>query len=151
MELFILMLIAAVGGFWYLSYVTRTKVQEAQSELQEKVERNLTNAETKVTEVKEQVRQVQEVSVSEPTKCGCGRSQTGFCVGLHKLSVEDWANHNDNPNKVIQEVKKTRKPRTKPTAKVERVSKTFKIKESVNKAETKSANKKPGRKPKIVS
>jgi len=29
--------------------------------------------------------------VNEPPKCGCGRSSTGFCVGLHKLSPEAWA------------------------------------------------------------
>ena len=22
--------------------------------------------------------------------CGCGRSATGFCVGLHALSAEEW-------------------------------------------------------------
>lgn len=35
----------------------------------------------------------------EPAKCGCGRSTTGFCVGLHKLSAEEWAAHADNPVK----------------------------------------------------
>ena len=24
-------------------------------------------------------------------KCGCGRSATGECVGLHRLTPEDWA------------------------------------------------------------
>lgn len=43
--------------------------------------------------------------------CGCGRSKTGYCVGLHKLSDEEWAVHEDNPNK-----KKTRKPRAKKSA-----------------------------------
>lgn len=23
-------------------------------------------------------------------KCGCGRSTTGECVGLHKLTTEEW-------------------------------------------------------------
>jgi hypothetical protein len=36
---------------------------------------------------------------STQTKCGCGRSQTGFCVGLHSLTPEEWANHADNPAK----------------------------------------------------
>lgn len=35
----------------------------------------------------------------EPTRCGCGRSVTGYCVGLHKLSAEEWAVHADNPVK----------------------------------------------------
>ena len=34
---------------------------------------------------------------NEPPKCGCGRSSTGLCVGLHKLSPEAWAAHPDNP------------------------------------------------------
>ena len=24
-------------------------------------------------------------------RCGCGRSPTGYCVGFHGLSEEDWA------------------------------------------------------------
>ena len=35
---------------------------------------------------------------SGPAKCGCGRSQSGNCVGLHKLTPEEWATHADNPN-----------------------------------------------------
>lgn len=37
--------------------------------------------------------------VPEPAKCGCGRSSTGLCVGLHKLTAEEWAAHPDNPTK----------------------------------------------------
>ena len=36
---------------------------------------------------------------STQTKCGCGRSQTGFCIGLHSLTPEEWAVHADNPAK----------------------------------------------------
>ena len=25
-----------------------------------------------------------------PPPCGCGRSATGFCTGLHALSDEEW-------------------------------------------------------------
>ena len=39
------------------------------------------------------------VEVTAP-QCGCGRSPTGFCVGLHKLSAEEWAVSDQNPNKV---------------------------------------------------
>lgn len=51
-----------------------------------------------------------KVEVSEPAqaKCGCGRSQSGFCVGLHKLTAEEWATHKDNPNAVKAEPKKKR-------------------------------------------
>jgi hypothetical protein len=33
----------------------------------------------------------------QPLRCGCGRSASGFCVGLHKLTAEEWATHPDNP------------------------------------------------------
>ena len=32
-------------------------------------------------------------------KCGCGRSPSGFCVGLHKLTAEEWAVSDQNPNR----------------------------------------------------
>ena len=41
-----------------------------------------------------------EVKAPEPAKCGCGRSPSGYCVGLHALTTEAWAVHPDNPNKV---------------------------------------------------
>ncbi len=28
---------------------------------------------------------------ASPSKCGCGRSPSGYCVGLHKLSDAAWA------------------------------------------------------------
>ena len=49
---------------------------------------------------------------STQTKCGCGRSQTGFCVGLHSLTPEEWANHADNPAKPKKPVV-LKKPRAK--------------------------------------
>lgn len=39
------------------------------------------------------------VETPAPAQCGCGRSQSGLCVGLHKLTPEEWATHADNPNK----------------------------------------------------
>lgn len=41
----------------------------------------------------------------EPVKCGCGRSDTGFCVGLHKLSESEWAVHPKNPSPLVTEKK----------------------------------------------
>lgn len=41
------------------------------------------------------------VVTPEPAKCGCGRSPTGYCVGLHKLTQEEWAVHPDNPVKPV--------------------------------------------------
>jgi hypothetical protein len=44
----------------------------------------------------------------EPAKCGCGRSQSGLCVGLHKLTPEEWATHKDNPSATKPAPKKKR-------------------------------------------
>jgi hypothetical protein len=44
-----------------------------------------------------------KVDAPTPAKCGCGRSSTGFCVGLHKLTAEEWAAHPDNPVKPVVE------------------------------------------------
>jgi hypothetical protein len=41
-----------------------------------------------------------EQQAKEPPKCGCGRSPTGYCVGLHKLSEAEWAISDKNPNRV---------------------------------------------------
>lgn len=59
--------------------------------------------------------------VAEPAKCGCGRSVTGFCVGLHKLTAEEWAVHSDNPNKAAPAPKK--KPAAKKTPVVKSAAK----------------------------
>jgi len=61
------------------------------------------------------------VPANEPPKCGCGRSATGFCVGLHKLTPEQWATSTSNPDfvtKVVvpESVKKPRKPAVKKPA-----------------------------------
>jgi CDGSH-type Zn-finger protein len=40
-----------------------------------------------------------DAKASTQVKCGCGRSQSGFCVGLHSLTPEEWAVHADNPAK----------------------------------------------------
>ena len=42
-----------------------------------------------------------ETPAPEAPRCGCGRSQTGFCVGLHKLTPEQWAMHADNPLRLV--------------------------------------------------
>jgi hypothetical protein len=44
------------------------------------------------------------IPASEPPKCGCGRSSTGFCVGLHKLSPEAWAAKQTTINPATVEV-----------------------------------------------
>ena len=30
-------------------------------------------------------------TLTNQTKCGCGRSETGFCTGLHRIPKKDWA------------------------------------------------------------
>jgi hypothetical protein len=52
---------------------------------------------------------------AEPPRCGCGRSPTGLCVGLHKLTPEAWAEHADNPVKKVAE-KSAKKPAAKKPA-----------------------------------
>jgi hypothetical protein len=42
---------------------------------------------------------VEAPQASTQVKCGCGRSPSGFCVGLHSLTTEEWAVHADNPAK----------------------------------------------------
>lgn len=39
-----------------------------------------------------------DAKASTQVKCGCGRSPSGFCVGLHSLTQEEWASHKDNPH-----------------------------------------------------
>jgi len=50
----------------------------------------------------DEVLHVAETATETPKKgtCGCGRSPTGNCVGLHKLSDAEWAMHEQNPNRV---------------------------------------------------
>ena len=67
------------------------------------------------------------VPVATTPQCGCGRSPSGLCVGLHKLSADEWAVHADNPSKVgkpaddrveaTAPAKPASKPRAKPQAK----------------------------------
>jgi len=88
MEIIIGLLIVAVG-IWYIFFrdvYKDTKITEA----------------AVVPQNEEAKPEVAPVVEAGPAKCGCGRSPTGFCVGLHKLSTDEWAVHADNPNMVIQ-------------------------------------------------
>jgi hypothetical protein len=83
-----------------------------------------------------------------PTQCGCGRSPTGLCVGLHKLNADEWAVHADNPAKAVPVVapaapaKKPTAPRKPPVAKTAPAKKPAAIKA----APKKPAPKKPAAK-----
>ena len=61
---------------------------------------------------------VAPVAAPEPAKCGCGRSASGLCVGLHKLTAEEWATHANNPNRVV--AAKPRRTAAKPAVKAEK-------------------------------
>jgi len=54
------------------------------------------------------------VPANEPPRCGCGRSSTGYCVGLHKLSSEAWASHPNNPDMVGKITAEPARPAKKP-------------------------------------
>lgn len=44
---------------------------------------------------------VEDGTTKLPVQCGCGRSPTGYCVGLHALSADEWSTHADNKNSVV--------------------------------------------------
>ena len=44
---------------------------------------------------------LEDGAVKLPVQCGCGRSPTGYCVGLHALSADEWSTHADNKNPVV--------------------------------------------------
>jgi hypothetical protein len=39
----------------------------------------------------EAIQYTEEYYSKVPAKCGCGRSETGFCTGLHRIPKKDWA------------------------------------------------------------
>lgn len=57
---------------------------------------------------------------STAPKCGCGRSPTGLCVGLHKLTAEEWAIHDQNPNRVTEVAAVTADNKTKAVSKAKK-------------------------------
>jgi hypothetical protein len=76
-----------------------------------------------VTQVNSQITD-SVTQVKEPPKCGCGRSPTGNCVGLHKLTEEEWAVSDKNPNKVVKAKQPEVAPVAKPAAKKPAAEKT---------------------------
>ena len=69
--------------------------------------------------------------LNEPKKCGCGRSETGYCVGLHLLTAEEWMAHEKNPNRVETPAKK--KTRVKKSVEASAPAKVAKVKRQYNK------------------
>lgn len=72
----------------------------------EEVKPEIKQVEVKVKDTAAAVVQTTTAEVAKVAKCGCGRSPTGNCMGLHKLTESEWASHELNPNKVVAEVKK---------------------------------------------
>ena len=71
---------------------------------------------------------VAPVPLTTAPQCGCGRSPTGLCVGLHKLSVDEWAVHADNPVKVAPAVDPVVPAKKQPAARKPPVAKTAPVK-----------------------
>jgi hypothetical protein len=85
---------------------------------------------------------VEQAQSSATIACGCGRSPSGFCVGFHNLSNEEWAVHPENKSlsapvvsapvvapvaaPVVTPVKKKTRAPAKKVVKTEPVSKTTK-------------------------
>ena len=78
----------------------------------------------------------------EPARCGCGRSPTGLCVGLHKLSTDEWAVHADNPVKPVAKAAPVKKQPAarKPVAKKPTGPKPAAIKAPARPARAKKTN-----------
>lgn len=92
----LLAIVAIVGIILWTYRTTENKIEEDQARKEPQLD-SLTISPAPV--------------LTQQNPCGCGRSSTGFCVGLHGLSDEAWAVHADNPN-----AKKPRKPRAKKSA-----------------------------------
>jgi hypothetical protein len=65
-----------------------------------------------------------KVEATQPKKCGCGRSESGTCVGLHALSEAEWATDSRNPNKAVPPMKKKTTVKKTTTTKKEPAVKT---------------------------
>ena len=91
--------ILGMGALLGLVYLVRTLMTT-----KEPVQNTNTpvKSETEVQAKIDEVLRVAETPVEEPKKgtCGCGRSPTGDCVGLHKLTDAEWAMSDQNPNRV---------------------------------------------------
>lgn len=62
-------------------------------------------------------------TVKERPACGCGRSPSGYCVGLHNLSEEEWATSHHNPNAVHNSSTEKVSKVTKKKAPIKKVTK----------------------------
>ena len=116
------------------------KVEPPATALPPAVNSQITDSVTQAPAPVVETKPVESVNaIAEPAKCGCGRSPTGFCVGLHKLTTEEWSVHADNPNRAVvkeQPKKRAAKPQTE-TKKVDAKPAPKKAKSEPKKAEVK--------------
>jgi CDGSH-type Zn-finger protein len=104
MEL-IIIIAALIGAFWWLTVREKALEESGRHPLDGNVTRKEPDLTTNPDGIGHQSIPVAPV-LTQQTACGCGRSKTGYCVGLHGLSDAAWATHKDNPK-----AKKPRKPR----------------------------------------
>ena len=104
--------------------VDSADLKEAIKVVETKVEEKAKAEASKIVEAAKVV----ETKVEEAVKCGCGRSPTGFCVGLHLLSEEEWKKAQAAETKVVEEVTKVetavKATATKAATKVKAAAKT---------------------------
>ena len=129
MELIVTLAILALAGYWIYD-MSRQHKKDADQKLDDwQPPKDVTDKPwpygEKVAEGKIHVKPA-ELSGSEyrveatAPKCGCGRSPTGFCVGLHKLAPEEWAIHDQNPNRVTEVAAVTADNKTKAVSKAKK-------------------------------
>lgn len=129
MELIVTLAILGLAGYWVYD-MSRQHKKDADQKLDDwQPPKDVTDKPwpygEKVAEGKIHVKPA-ELSGSEyrveatAPKCGCGRSPTGFCVGLHKLAPEEWAIHDQNPNRVTEVAAVTADNKTKAVSKAKK-------------------------------
>ena len=63
--------------------------EDITKQLEQNAERFIEQVESKLPD--EMRKAMMEAPLAnEQTKCGCGRSETGFCTGLHRIPKKDW-------------------------------------------------------------
>ena len=110
---FIIIIAALIGAVWWFTAREKALEKSGRHPLDGNVTRKEPDLTTKPDGIGHETIPVAPI-LTQQNACGCGRSSTGFCVGLHSLSEQEWAAHADNPNKPAT---KPRKPRAKKSAK----------------------------------
>ena len=79
--------------------------EDITKQLEQNAERFIEQVESKLPD--EMRKAMMEAPLAtEQTKCGCGRSETGFCTGLHRIPKKQWA---DGVREIPAEKPKTEK------------------------------------------